>query len=146
MSLPPPGPLSTVPDVSVTPAPEAERTRTRGRVGTRARRLRIAGWLAPTSPALVYAGLVLIVVGFALLAFTWSKVAGTAIVALQLPYLASGGFAGLGVLIIGVLLIYLGVRRRDAWQRERRLQALVSAIDARTENATGATDATDAAD
>jgi len=124
--------LSTVQEVSGTPAPEAERAHPRKRLAARARRLRVAGWLAPTSPALVYTGIVLIVVGFAVLAYTWSKVAGTAIVALQLPYLASGGFAGIGVLIVGVLGVYLGVRRRDAWQRERRLQALVSAIDART--------------
>jgi len=74
---------------------------------------------------------VLVVLGFAVLAFTWSKVAGTAIVALQLPYLASGGFAGLGVLVVGVLSIYLGVKRRDAWQRERRLGALVSTLERR---------------
>ena len=100
-------------------------------VRARARRSRAASLLAPTSPALVYAGLLFIVVGFALLAWTWSKVAGTAIVALQLPYLASGGFAGIGIVVVGVLFIYLGVKRRDAWERERRLEALVSTISKR---------------
>jgi len=99
--------------------------------------------MAPTSPALVYTGVALIVIGFAVLAFTWSKVAGTAIVALQLPYLASGGFAGLGVLVLGVLLIYIGVKRRDAWQRERRLEALVSALERRAAAAAEADDSSD---
>jgi len=70
------------------------------------------------------------VTGFALLAWTWSRVAGTAIVALQLPYLASGGFSGLGLLVVGTLLIYLGVKRRDSWNRERRLEALATALRA----------------
>jgi len=141
--LPPPPALSTVQDVTATPAPEAERGRARVSVTARARRWRAASWLAPTSPALVYVGVALVVIGFAVLAFTWSKVAGTAIVALQLPYLASGGFAGLGVLVVGVLLIYIGVRRRDAWQRERRLSALVSALERRAAAGAKGDDASD---
>jgi hypothetical protein len=93
-----------------------------------ARSEKSAGWLAPTSPTLVYAGLAVIVIALALLAYTWSRVAGTALVVLQLPYIASGGFAGIGLIVVGVLLIYLGVKRRDAWERERRLDALASAL------------------
>ncbi|HJT37654.1 MAG TPA: hypothetical protein VJ818_04445 [Actinomycetota bacterium] len=90
-----------------------------------------AGWLAPTSPALVYAGVVLIVAALGVLAYTWSRVAGTAIVALQLPYIASGAFAGVALIIVGVLLIFLGVKRRDAWERERRLEALAAVLEGR---------------
>jgi hypothetical protein len=128
--LPPTPPLSTVEAVSATPAGEQERAVTPRRAVTRARRVRLASWLTPTSNTAVYAGLALIVIGFAVLAWTWSRVAGTAIVALQLPYLASGGFSGLGLLVIGTLLIYLGVKRRDAWTRERRLEALAAALRA----------------
>ena len=94
----------------------------------------MAGWLAPTSPALVYAGVTLIVAALAILAYTWSRVAGTAIVALQLPYIASGAFAGIGLIVVGVLLIYLGVRRREAWERERRLESLANAIESRADS------------
>jgi len=128
--LPQPSSLSTVEAVTATPAPEPERTAPSRTALSRARRIKLASWLAPTSNAAVYAGLALIVIGFALLAWTWSRVAGTAIVALQLPYLASGGFSGLGLLVVGTLLIYLGVKRRDSWNRERRLEALATALRA----------------
>jgi len=114
------------------PAPEPARTRARAR-----RRIRVAGWLAPTSPALVYTGVALIVAALAVLAYTWSRVAGTAIVALQLPYIASGAFAGIGLIIVGVLLIYLGVRRREAWERERRLESLAAALESRARRSEG---------
>jgi membrane protein implicated in regulation of membrane protease activity len=124
--------MSTVDAVSEVPAPEPEHLATPARARpARARRIRAASWLAPTSPALVYAGVLTIVAGFAVLAFAWSRVAGEAIVALQLPYVASGAFAGLGLVIVGVLLMYLAVKRRDAWQRDRRLDALAAALEGR---------------
>jgi hypothetical protein len=126
--LPATQPVSTVEAVSVSPPSEPERASARARVPRFA-----AGWLAPTSPALVYAGIALIVGALAVLAYTWSRVAGTAIVALQLPYIASGAFAGIGLIVVGVLLIYLGVKRRDAWERERRLEALAAALGARAD-------------
>jgi hypothetical protein len=129
--LPPSIGASTVDEVTVeepTAAALEEARRMR-----RTRRNRIAGWLAPTSPALVYAGVTLIVAALAVLAYTWSRVAGTAIVALQLPYIASGAFAGIGLIVVGVLLIYLGVRRREAWERERRLESLATALGSRAQ-------------
>jgi len=129
--------------VTVPPAPEPDQPATRLRVPTRARPVRAASWLAPTSPALVYTGVALIVAGFAVLAFAWSRVAGTAIVSLQLPYVVSGGFAGLGLVIVGVLLMYLAVKRRDAWQRERRLDALAAALEGRAERPEPASDTSD---
>ena len=127
--MPPPNGASTVDEVIVDdgtePAPEP------APVARRPRRIRVAGWLAPTSPALVYTGVALIVAALAVLAYTWSRVAGTAIVALQLPYIASGAFAGIGLIVVGVLLIYLGVRRREAWERERRLESLTAALESR---------------
>jgi len=87
--------------------------------------------MAPGSPASIYLGITITIVGFGLLAYTWSRVAGTAIVALQLPYLASGGFGGLGIVVIGILAINLGAKRRDAWQRDRRLEELAAVLEGR---------------
>jgi hypothetical protein len=143
--LPPSETLSTVEVVTAPAAPEPDQAATRLRPTTRARRLRAPSWLAPTSPALVYAGVVLIATGFAVLAFAWSRVAGTAIVALQLPFVVSGGFTGMGLVVIGVLLMYLGVKRRDAWQRERRLEALAAALESRAERPDPASETGDAA-
>ncbi|MGH2793017.1 MAG: hypothetical protein ACRDKG_01815 [Actinomycetota bacterium] len=93
---------------------------------------RTRAWLAPQSVAPIYLGITLTIAGFALLAFTWSRVAGTAIVALQLPYIASGGFVGLGLVVIGIVAINLGAKRRDAWQRDRRLEELAAILEGRT--------------
>ena len=90
---------------------------------------RFGAWTAPLSPVPIYIGITLTIAGFALLAYTWSRVAGTAVVALQLPFIASGGFGGLGLVVVGVLTIGLGAKRRDAWQRERRLEELAAILD-----------------
>lgn len=130
---------STVGDVTATPAAsepdaatmltEVETPPARPRA-TRTRRALFARVLTPTSPALVYLGIFLLAAGFGLLAFTWSRVAGKAIVSLQLPYVVSGASTGLGLLILGVLCVYLGAKRRDAWQRDRRLEQLAAAFEA----------------
>lgn len=96
---------------------------------------RTRAWMAPQSAAPIYLGITLTIAGFGLLAFTWSRVAGTAIVALQLPYVASGGFGGLGLVVIGILAINLGAKRRDAWQRDRRLEELAAILEGRTASA-----------
>lgn len=83
---------------------------------------------SPESPLLVYLGLLLIVVGFGAIAFTWSKVAGTLAVPLQLPYLVSGGFVGLGSVVVGIAIISVGTKRRDASRREQDLQRVATAL------------------
>ena len=80
----------------------------------------------------MYAGVFLIAGGLALIAYTWSRVAGTLSVALQLPYVASGGFTGLGLIIVGATVISVAARRRDAAVRARQLDelaALLRAVD-----------------
>lgn len=138
MSLPAQASTSTVGGVTSTAdAPGAQPAQLEGELAEsepasipRVRRSRASRWLAPTSVAPIYLGVVLIAAGFGALTYTWSRVAGTAIVALQLPYIASGGFTGVGLVILGILSIHLGARRRDAWQRDRRLEELASAIAA----------------
>jgi len=93
-------------------------------------RRRLGSFVSPTSPALVYAGVLLIVAAFAVIAYTWSRVAGTAIVQLQLPFLVSGGFAAVALLVLGVLFVHLGAKRRDAFLRDRRLEQLAATLDA----------------
>lgn len=108
-------------------------------------RRRLGALASPTSPALVYVGVLLIVVAFALIAYTWSRVAGTAIVVLQLPYLVSGGFAAEALLVIGALLVHLGAKRRDAYLRDRRLEQLAATLDALGGHPSGGVEPEDAA-
>jgi len=80
----------------------------------------------------MYAGVLLIAGGLALIAYTWSRVAGTLSVALQLPYVASAAFPGLGLVIVGATVISVAARRRDAAVRAGQLEelaALLRAVD-----------------
>lgn len=48
----------------------------------------------------------LVVVGFAVMGAGWGGVQSTPVIAVQLAYLASGGFVGIGLVVIGVGLMY----------------------------------------
>lgn len=86
------------------------------------------GLLAPDAPTLVYAGVAIVAFGFALLAYTWGRVAGTLSIALQLPYIASGGFTGLALIVLGALLVSVAVGRRDARARADQLDELAEVV------------------
>lgn len=102
----------------------------RSSLGTALQRIGALGAVLGRSAAPTYAAVSVIVAGFAILAFTWSRVAGTVSVPLQLPYIASGGFTGLALVMLGVVGIHLDAKRRDARQRDRRLDDLASTLDA----------------
>jgi len=92
---------------------------------TARRRLsRLAG-----SGAGVWVGLFVTAAGFGLLAITWGKTASLVDVAAQVPYLVSGAFTGLGLILVGVLLVNLAVKRRDARDRDRQQEELREAIE-----------------
>lgn len=76
----------------------------------------------------VWFGLVVISGGFGLLAFTWSQTASLLNVALQVPYLVSGGLIGLGLILVGLVVISLAVKRRDALERQRQLDEVREAL------------------
>ena len=87
----------------------------------------------PTLPALspvpTYAGIAVTAIGFAIIAFAWGKVAGIADnVALQMPYLVSGGLAGLGLVMVGVTIINVAAKRRDSLLRQQQTQLLADAL------------------
>ena len=88
----------------------------------------------PTVPALsplpTYAGIAIAAIGFALIAFAWSKVAGIADnVALQMPYLVSGGLTGLGLVMVGVTVVNVAAKRRDGLLRQQQTELLADALN-----------------
>ena len=85
-------------------------------------------FLRSTSPFWIYAGLVLIGAGFTSIGITWGRVAAELQVALQLPYLVSGGLTGLGLIVVGALLVNIAVKRRDAAKRTRQLEQLADVL------------------
>lgn len=94
---------------------------------------RLAGarrWVSPEATAPTWAGLVTAAVGFGLLAYAWGKVAGLTNVALQVPYVISAGFTGLGLIAVGCTLVAVQARRQDAAARDQRLAELGEVLEA----------------
>ena len=94
--------------------------------GTGTSRLRA---LNPLSPAPTYIGIVLVAVGFVLLAITWGQVAAQTNVAAQLPYFVSGGMVGLGLIMTGLTTVSVASKRRDAQLRAQQVELLAAALD-----------------
>jgi hypothetical protein len=55
-------------------------------------------------------------------------VSGTTNVALQMPYLVSAALTGLGLVVVGVAMIAIGVKRHDSDQRIRKLEQLAAML------------------
>jgi hypothetical protein len=84
--------------------------------------------LRPLSPVPTYAGIVVAALGFVLIAIAWGAVAGETNVALQMPYLVSGGITGLALVMVGLTVVSVAARRRDALLREQQTQLLADAL------------------
>ena len=91
--------------------------------------LRMPAWLDFTNPAMVWIGIGIAAIGFILIGIAWSQVAGETQVYLQLPYLVSAGLTGLGLIMVGVTVINVSAKRRDALERERQIDQLVSILE-----------------
>lgn len=84
--------------------------------------------LRPISPVPTYVGIAVTAIGFVLIAIAWGTVAGETNVALQMPYLVSGGIAGLALVMVGLTVVSIAARRRDAALREQQTQLLADAL------------------
>ncbi|MBA2609421.1 MAG: hypothetical protein H0U92_10805 [Actinobacteria bacterium] len=85
--------------------------------------------IAPESPLPVYAGLVLALVGFGLIVYAWSRVAGTLALPVQIPYLLSGGLSGIGLVMLGGVILNIAVKRRTAAERRQQFDTLAALLD-----------------
>lgn len=84
--------------------------------------------LRPLSPVPTYVGIAVAALGFVLIAVAWGQVAGELNVALQLPYLISGGFTGLALVMVGVTIVSVAARRREGALREQQTALLADAL------------------
>ena len=84
--------------------------------------------LRPLSPTPIVLGVVLVAIGFGIVAVAWGKVAGESAVALQLPYILSGGVFGLATVMVGCTVVSVASRRRDAALREQQTHLFVDAV------------------
>jgi hypothetical protein len=88
-------------------------------------------WRFITDPASLvptYIGVLVLIVGFVLLAVGWADVAGETDVYRQMPYLLSAGLPGLGLVMVGLVIVNVSARRQDAAQRARQMAALTEAL------------------
>ena len=107
------------PEIAVA-APPAAVTSPRRKAGRLQRLVRVG--------AGVWAGLIIAAAGFGLIAYTWGEVAALLNVALQLPYVVSGGLTGLGLILLGLLVTNIAVKRREALERSRQLDEIREAL------------------
>ena len=84
--------------------------------------------LRPLSPVPTYIGIAVAAIGFALIMIAWGQTAGEVNVALQVPYLISGGLTGLSLVMVGVTTVNIAAKRRDAVLREQQTELLADAL------------------
>lgn len=84
--------------------------------------------LRPLSPVPTYIGIAVAAIGFALIMIAWGQTAGEVNVALQVPYLISGGLTGLALVMVGVTTVNVAAKRRDAVLREQQTELLADAL------------------
>jgi hypothetical protein len=94
----------------------------------RTRRVALPPWLRPSSPVLTYLGVGVAIVGFVLILIAWGQVAGETQVYLQIPYLVSAGLTGVGLVMVGLTIINVAAKQRDAADRDRQMDQLVSIL------------------
>jgi hypothetical protein len=75
-----------------------------------------------------YVGVALLVAGCVLVVVAWGLTAGKTQVGLQIPYLLSAGFPGVGLAVVGTGLVVLGSREADAQARRHQQLELVSLL------------------
>ena len=87
------------------------------------------GALRPQSPTPTYVGIGVAALGFVLIAIAWVQVAQETDVALQMPFLVSGGLAGVCCVFVGLTIMSIAARRRDAALRERQTALIAAALE-----------------
>jgi len=116
-----------------TDSPETLSSRRRWRRGGAefeldARRSRLRALTDPSSTIPTYAGVVIVLVGFALIGVAWARVAGLVDVWRQMPYVMSAGLPGLGLVMTGLVMINVSARRQDGAARARQMDTLTEAL------------------
>ena len=74
------------------------------------------------------AGVILAGIGLLAVAFGWNGAASQLSVTAQIPYLLSGGFLGLGLVVIGGAMMVVTAAREDRARLEAKLDQLVDAL------------------
>lgn len=109
-----------VPAAAAPPAAPATSGRSIGRP-------RIPG-LSGTPTTAVWGGLAVVALGFGTILFSWIKVAATLDVGRQMPYVVSGAITGVGLIVVGIALVDMAVRRQDRIERRQQLALMTTLL------------------
>lgn len=74
--------------------------------------------------------LILVAAGFVAVILAWRSVTATPLVPLQVPYLISGGVAGVGLVAVGMLLAAVQDERRHAADERQNTDTLLAELAA----------------
>lgn len=77
----------------------------------------------------VWVGLVVAALGFGAIFYSWVKVAGMLEVGRQMPYVVSGAMTGLGLVVVGIAVIDMAVRRQDRGERRQQMALLQTLLE-----------------
>lgn len=91
-------------------------------------RVSLPPWMGTGSPTWIWLGVAVVASGFALLGVAWGQVAGEADVYRQIPYLVSAGMVGLAVVMVGLAIVDIVERQRDAIDHRRQVDRLIAAL------------------
>lgn len=76
-----------------------------------------------------WTGLMLLVAGAIVLTIAWGRSSALADVPRQMPLIISGGFAGLGLVVVGVTLVAIDASVRRSTERRQRADAMTAAVE-----------------
>jgi hypothetical protein len=72
----------------------------------------------------IFVGLAVALAGFVVIGLAWDGAAEQNFVPAQFPYLISGGMTGIGLVIVGLAVIFVQTMRNDAVERDAQLSRL----------------------
>lgn len=90
--------------------------------------------MRPTSPVPIYVGVALTCLGVLAIVMAWSRAAAIDAVALQVPYLLSGGLVGIALVMIGLTTVVVQSRRIEGVQQSEQVLQVAAAVAALREH------------
>lgn len=116
------------PMATIVSEPDIERSEPRADRSAAMSRFASSAAFRPQSATPTVIGIGVAIMGFILLAVAWGGVAGEDDVAMQVPYLISGGAFGLGLIMVGLTIVNMAAKRRDAAMRAQQIELLAAAL------------------
>lgn len=86
--------------------------------------------MRPTSPVPVFIGIGTTLVGFLAIVIAWTRVAGAASVAEQLPAVVGGGLVGIGLILAGLTVVAVQSRRIEGSEQVRQIAQVAASVSA----------------